>query len=280
MKDKNLLMKEFVHSPFRYQGHQTYALGSILSNIPEHQVFIEPFCGGAGVFFGKTKVKENWLNDINSELIETYKTIRDKPEYLIDFISSENFSKEKYNYFKTEFTSKNSGEIAARWFYLNRASNLENMDKFWELDESIHLNSKGLVKIILDCSKKLQGVKLTSGDFEQALNNAPDNAFLLIAPPYSLTHSSTRTSTYKFPFKKEGHLRILNFLKQNTKKVKFLLTYRDCSEIREMYSWGDNVIIPLESDNFFVDDITKKTEDQIKKEGISNGEVAIMNYTI
>lgn len=270
----------FVHSPFRYQGHQTYALKSILSLIPEHELFIEPFCGGAGVFFAKPKVKINWLNDINEELIKTYQVIRDKPNELINFLKKEYVSVERYNYFNKEFKPHNNFGVAIRWFYLNRTSNLETMDKFWEQDGTIKTDFSKLDKIIFDCSRKLQGTKLVHGDFNVLINEAPDNAFLVISPPYSLHHSQNRTQSYKHPFEKNDHLRIVNTLKQNTNRIKFLLTYRDCEEIKNLYSWGHNTIRELNCDNEIIKDPTKKIEDQTKKEERGKEEIAIMNYIL
>ena len=94
---------DFVHSPFRYPGHQIYALDTLLSLIPEHQYYIEPFCGGGSTFFGKAKAEDNWLNDIDGELIDTYVAIRDQPEKLAVALMGEEVSKKRYNYFKTKF---------------------------------------------------------------------------------------------------------------------------------------------------------------------------------
>ncbi len=74
-----------INSPFRYAGGKFYARNLILEQIPEHSCFIEPFAGGASIFFAKPKAQHNWLNDIDESLINTYLTIRDEPQALIDF---------------------------------------------------------------------------------------------------------------------------------------------------------------------------------------------------
>lgn len=268
---------DFVHSPFRYNGHQTYALGSIISLIPEHQFFIEPFCGGGGVFFAKPLAGSSWLNDVNRELIEAYNLIRDSPGRLIEFLRKERLSAERYDYFHKEFVPKDRAEVALRWFYLNRTSCFETMDRKWERDPAIGLDCDRLGEIISGCSRKLRGVRLTCGDFSLPVDKAPDNSFLFIAPPYSLNHSQTRTQSYRHPFGREDHARLARALKQNAGRVKFLLTYSDCREIRELYSWGDNVVEELKCDNHFTDDPTKRPEDQVRKKG-GREEIAIMNY--
>jgi len=264
MKNKNEsdVGSDFLNSPFRYPGNQIYALKNIFSLIPEHQIYIEPFCGGASTFFGKAKATKNWLNDIDKELMETYKSIRDQPEKLIAFLKKEKAFKDRYDYFKTEFTPKDSFETAARWFYLNRTSRLESMSMFWERDDKISLISADLSKIILECSKKIQNVKLTSSDFEEVINRAPQDAFLFIAPPYSIHHSSTQNKLHKHPFEREAHFRLTDALKRKSKTIRFMLTYNENEEIREIYSWNNNLVVNLPN------------------KPPQKGEIIIMNYKI
>lgn len=248
MENKNLGLKsiaDFLHSPFKYPGTKTYALEDLLPLIPKHHIYIEPFCGGASVFFGKVKVEENWLNDIDKELIETYKIIKDQPEKLIAFLKNEEESEERYNYFKTGLVPKDSYDIVARWFYLNMTSCSETMSVFWRRKDGFSLRPPGWQERILDCSEKLQSVKLTSNDFEDVISEAPEGAFLFIDPPYSLHHSSAQNKLHKYPFEKEAHIRLVDILKRNTKKIKFMLTYNENDEIREMYSWNNLVVVHL-----------------------------------
>jgi len=267
--------KGFVHSPFRYNGHQAYALGSLMSFMPKHTFFIEPFCGGGGVFFAKPKSKYNWLNDVNYELVAVYKTMRDNPLALFRFFS-ETQSERKYRSLRDELTSVDEIDIAARWFYLNRMSQFRSMGKRWEMDNSITLNLRSLEKLVSTCSTKLQGVNITCGDFEEAIDSAPDASFIFISPPYSFGNSPKKTKSYTFPFLKEDHVRLLDALRRNSKRIKFLLTYPNDKKIREMYSWSKK-ILTLNSDCTFIGDTTKKPEEEIKGEG-GREEIVIKNY--
>lgn len=242
MKTENLQnRKDLVNSPFRYPGNQIYALDTLLSLIPEHKYYAEPFCGGASTFFGKPKVEGNWLNDIDSELIDTYIAIRDQPEELAAVLTGEEVSEHRYSHFKIELTPKNAFETAVRWFYLNRTSRLETMSMHWERDKEVYSTPVNWSNIIFECSKKLQGIKLTSGDFENVLDKIPEGAFLFIAPPYSIHHSPSQNKLHKYPFEREAHFRLANTLKN--KNLKFMLTYNENKEIRKIYSWGEHITI-------------------------------------
>jgi DNA adenine methylase len=246
MKTKDLKKidsPDFVHSPFRYPGNQIYALDTLLSLIPQHTFYAEPFCGGASTFFGKPKAEGNWLNDVDRELIDTYIVIRDQPEKLIATLTGEEVSEKRYNHLRTEFTPRNIFEIAVRWFYLNRTSRIETMSRFLERDDKITSRPADWTNSILECSKKLKDVRLTSGDFESVLDNVPEGAFLFIAPPYSIHHSSAQNQLHKYPFERESHFRLANALKLLDGRVKFLVTYNDNNELRRMYSWGEHITI-------------------------------------
>jgi DNA adenine methylase len=68
---KKLSMK----TPITYYGGKQGMLKHIRPLIPEHDLFCEPFAGGAAVFFDKEPVKVNIINDLNGELINFYKTV-------------------------------------------------------------------------------------------------------------------------------------------------------------------------------------------------------------
>jgi DNA adenine methylase len=62
-------------TPVTYYGGKQKILKHIRPLIPEHELYCEPFAGGAAVFFDKEPAKVNVINDLNGELINFYKTI-------------------------------------------------------------------------------------------------------------------------------------------------------------------------------------------------------------
>ena len=93
---------EAINSPFRYAGGKFHARKLILEHIPCHHYYIEPFAGGASIFFAKSKVKSNHLNDLDKELINVYKVIRDHPEDLIDFLKKKTYGESRIPEFLTQ----------------------------------------------------------------------------------------------------------------------------------------------------------------------------------
>src|SRR3989344_1299124 len=242
--DVSYMIKKYgnIKSPFRYAGGKFYARKLILEHIPKHITYIEPFCGGASIFFAKEKVKENILNDIDEELINCFIQIRDNPLKIADVLKGIPASKEKHTFFKKEFKPKNDIERAARWFYLNRTSysgimNMKNC--FWGYGDKYSMRPENWRRHLLATSEKLKGVDILNKDFQDVIENAPNGAFIFLDPPY---FNRDQDKFYTFSFSKDDHERLMKTLKKHNNRLKFLITYDDEPEIRKMYKWVKSIL--------------------------------------
>lgn len=230
-------MTVVINSPFRYAGGKFYARKLILNFIPKHSNYLEPFAGGGSIFFAKEKVNTNWLNDIDKELINCYLTIRDYPDQLIEKLQDEKATKERHKYYKNEYQPTSSLERATRWYYLNRTSysGIMNMvNCYWGYGEKYSMRPENWSRNIIRTSEKLQGVNVTCFDFEKVISEVEEGTFLFIDPPY---FNADQDKFYTHSFIKEDHFRLCNILRKNSARIKFLLTYDNSEEIRELYSW-------------------------------------------
>ncbi|MCR4321219.1 MAG: DNA adenine methylase [Candidatus Brocadiaceae bacterium] len=251
------MLNQCINSPFRYAGGKFYARKLILEHIPTHKYYIEPFAGGASVFFAKKKVLHNHLNDLDEELINVYKIIRDHPEELIFFLKRhsavsrippdliENVNvgdslpatKELHSFFKKKFNPVNYLERAGRWFYLNRTSysgimNIQNM--YWGYGDKYSMQPKNWAANIRRTSCKLQNVQLTSLDFEEVIDKAPSGSLLFVDPPY---FNADQDKFYNCIFSREDHFRLEKCLRRNTHRLLIFITYDNTPEVKELYSW-------------------------------------------
>lgn len=56
---------------------------TILPLFPEHTCYVEPFCGGAAMFFMKEPSDVEVLNDINSDIVNLYRVVQNHLEEFI-----------------------------------------------------------------------------------------------------------------------------------------------------------------------------------------------------
>jgi DNA adenine methylase len=230
-----------INSPFRYAGGKFYARKLIIDHIPEHSTYIEPFAGGASIFFAKPKVENNILNDLDSELVNTYLHIRDFPNELIKELDGEKALKERHKFYKNEYKPKNDLQRAKRWYYLNRTSysgimNMKNC--YWGYGEKFSMRPENWGRNILRTSKKLQGVNLTQIDFEEVIDNAPNDSFLFVDPPY---YNADQDKFYECFFTLEDHLRLREVLRRNSDRLKFMITYDNSQEVWDLYDWAQEI---------------------------------------
>lgn len=269
-----------INSPFRYPGGKFYARKLILERLHPHDVYIEPFAGGASIFFAKAKaITENWLNDVDEELVNCYIHIRDHVHELIKFLDGLPATKELHYYYKNQFSPQNDLERAGCWYYLNRTSYSGIMNKqncYWGYGDKFSMRPENWGRHLLKCSQKLQDVRLTSLDFEDIINNAPDESFLFIDPPY---FNADQDKFYTHSFSLEDHYRLEKILKNHAQRIKFLLTYDNASEIKLLYDWAIN--IETQEWNYTInrtDD--QKTKSNQKGSRYRGQEFFITNYAI
>ncbi len=229
------------HSPFRYPGGKFYARKLILDCIPKHSKYCEPFAGGASIYFAKELADMNVLNDLDKELVNCYMHIRDDVEKLIKLLDGIQATKELHTHYKKEFKPKNDLERAFRWFYLNRTSycGIMKVDNcYWGYGDKYSMRPENWARHLRTVQERLQGVQITSYDYEELFDRLEKDFFLFIDPPY---FNARQDGFYQSHFTKDDHYRLCKALKKHKKKFKFLLTYDNCDEIRQMYDWCESI---------------------------------------
>lgn len=66
-----------LRTPISYYGGKQKLASRIVSLIPRHRLYCEPFVGGAAIFFAKRPSQVEVINDTNKELINFYRTVKE-----------------------------------------------------------------------------------------------------------------------------------------------------------------------------------------------------------
>lgn len=147
---------------------------------------------------------------------------------------------------------------------------------YWGYGEKYSMQPKNWPAHLRRCSRKLQGVEITNEDFAQIIVHAPDDTFLFVDPPY---FNADQDKFYTHSFTREDHLRLARLLREHSSRLKFLLTYDDSPEVRDLYHWSSQIV--EKEWNYTInrtDDQTKKTTSRGKRH--MGKELFIMNYDI
>lgn len=95
----------------------------LLPLFPAHQTYVEPFAGGAALFFMKQPAKVEIINDVNGELVNLYRVIKNHLEEFIRHFKWCLVSREEYLTQKViNPDTLTDIQRAARFYYLQKLS--------------------------------------------------------------------------------------------------------------------------------------------------------------
>lgn len=249
--------------------------GQLLSEIEKYYPFeegritkyAEPFVGGGAVLFdilSKYNLEEVYISDINAELINTYRIIRDNIEELIEMLTT----------MQNEFTSMDTEN--RKVYYL------ANRDRFNDLkvnsDESINIekaalmiflnktcfnglfrvNKKGLFNVpmgsyknpmicdeenLYSVSKKLQEVMIVCGDYRESADFIDEDTFVYIDPPYRpLTATASFTAYTENLFSDNEQIELARFVDDSHRKgAKVVISNSDPKNSNTEDDFFDNI---------------------------------------
>lgn len=237
--------------PFvKWVGGKTQLLGDIEKALPRDLLergsvtYVEPFVGGGAVLFWILQeypnIKKAIINDINAELICTYRVIRNDVESLIDeltriqgeyLLQDENGRKEYYLAQRARYNEAHNSDVetAALFIFLNRTC----------FNGLYRVNGKGKFNVphgsytnprICDAetlradSTLLQKVEILCGDFSQTGVYAGEGTLYYLDPPYRpLTETAAFTSYSKYGFDDAEQRRLCDFCDYITSKSAYFV---------------------------------------------------------
>lgn len=126
-----------MRTPITYYGGKQRMADDIVSMIPGHKIYCEPFFGGGSVFFRKPKAGIEVINDHNNNLINFYYCCQNRFEELQKIISHTLHSETLYMYAK-DINKGNVGadEIERAWavWLASNGSFAGNFNAGWKFD--------------------------------------------------------------------------------------------------------------------------------------------------
>lgn len=161
--------------------------------------YVEPFLGGGSVFFN-VECDQALLSDVNPELINAYRVVRDQPEELVWLLKNLSIDKRLFYRVRTEQCVTKVAR-AARILYLNRTAfnGLYRVNRRGEFNVPFGCKAGTRAvdaEIIFACSAKLQRAALKSVDFRTPLSALTSNDTVFLDPPYTVRHDNNGFRRY------------------------------------------------------------------------------------
>ena len=80
----------------KYPGAKNRIAGWIINYMPKHEVYLELFSGSAAVLLNKTRCHIETLNDLDRDIVNFFRVLRDYPEELRRAIDLTPFARDEY----------------------------------------------------------------------------------------------------------------------------------------------------------------------------------------
>ena len=222
-----------MRGPINYVGGKNRLAKVIIERIPAHLTYVEPFSGGAQVFFRKPRSTIEILNDLDSQLINFYRVCQHHPEELIRSIQCLPVSRELFDTFKKASPEALTDiQRACRFLYLQKLAYGGRVTRKAfgiHVGEKPNLREESVQKSLTEVHARLQGVQIEHLPYEVVIERYDrPGSFFYLDPPYF------GIRLYNFNLEHDDFVRMAKILAGI--KGKFLLSLNDHPEVRRIFA--------------------------------------------
>lgn len=225
----------------KWPGGKRALLKRILPLLPKNfSLYYEPFAGGAALFFA-LQPETAILSDSNSDLINCYIQVRDRPNEVINHLKKLKNTEHDYYKIRDKVPTEDAAR-AARLIYLTTLSfngihRLNLNGKFnVPYGHKTHLEPCDPKKIH-EASKVLSNTVMLCQDFESSVVTAKNGDLVYFDPPYTVAHGNNGFLKYNDRiFSWNDQVRLADIAHALVKRgCKVIVSNADHSSILELY---------------------------------------------
>ena len=221
-----------MYGPFSYIGGKRALASRIIALFPEHRAYVEPFAGGAQVFFRKEPSKVEVLNDLDREIVNFYRVCQTHYEELVRYLKFTVVSRAWFELLnETKPEQLTDIQRAARHFYLAKtcyAGLVRHRNYAVRVDEPPGFNPERIPALIEEAHHRLARVQLECLPYEEILAryDRKDTLFYLDPPYYEIR-------LYRYNLEPDDFRQMAGRLAKL--KGKFVLSLNDVPEVRALF---------------------------------------------
>ena len=209
-----------------YPGSKHRLAKWICGHMPPHDVYVEPYAGSLAVFFEKKQSKVETLNDIDSDIVNYFRVIRDKSDELARMMDMTLFAREEY----VAAYGDDPGDTdvgRALKFAVKCWQGIGNSNRYkngWRMSRQAHDHKAGCMKWV-DLPDRIAAATVRLK--ETQIENMPavevirrydhEKAFMYIDPPY--LPDMRKNYLYRHEMTAADHMELLETIKDCKAKI-------------------------------------------------------------
>lgn len=186
-------------SAFPYIGSKTFLAPWVVENLCEHETFVVPFGGAAGVLLNKPRSRAEIFNDRDGYVVRFFEAVRDHSDELAEAVRDIPYSRGLYNEWSQKFRDPHQDlgdtlvETAAKWVFLRYASFSGRYGQRAGFATDTPRDGPQKSEIwgrvperIQELRDRFKGVAIECGDFSEQFERYDDDDVLFYCdPPYT-----------------------------------------------------------------------------------------------
>jgi DNA adenine methylase len=218
--------------PLAYIGGKRSLAKQIIAIFPEHTTYVEPFAGGAQVFFRKEPSKVEVLNDLDGEMVNFFRVCQQHYEELVRYLRYIHVSRAWFDMLQaTDPAILTDIQRADRHLYLLKncyAGLVRHRNFGCSVTQPPGFNLERIPEIIEETHKRLAQVQIECAPYEDILKRYDRSSTLFyLDPPYY------GRKLYRYNLDPEEFPKMAERL--GKLRGKFVLSLNDVPEVRAIF---------------------------------------------
>jgi DNA adenine methylase len=204
-------------------------VNNLLKYFPHHHTYVELFGGGASILLNKKPSKVEIYNDINGNLVNFFRVIRDKSQFkkFYQIVSLIPYSRKEFFDAKRTLNEGDDVERAVKFFIIGRMSFSAKFGSSWGYARFLSRNNKASVvnsyltsiEALPHVSQRLKNVQIDARSYEQVMKYFSDSRIFIYADPPYLNTLSTSWETVYPVWSEDEHKKFLSLCLRSKSKI-------------------------------------------------------------
>lgn len=204
----------------KYPGSKWRIAKWIIQRFPEHHSYLEPFFGSGAVFFTKSRSNIETINDLDDNVVNLFRCIREDPEKLSRMAYLTPYARVTYEEAYASEVEDPYQKALDFMILLNMGHGFRTNRKKVGWKEDIQGREKGYASIdwgklprkIIEVAERLKGVQIEHMNAVELIRKFNfENVLIYCDPPYVM--STRRQKQYAYEMEDQEHEDLLEALK-------------------------------------------------------------------
>lgn len=225
--DKAIILRRvMMKALMRYPGAKWKLADWIISFIPGHHTYVEPFFGSGAVLLNKDRSDIETVNDIDGNVVNLFKCVRDNPDELARMVYAMPYARDVYD---EAWEDKERDDISAAAAFLARSNmgygfrtcrksgfkiDVAGREKGYAVNDWC-----GLPDRIMESAKRLMGVQIENRPAIEIIERFDRRDALIYCDTTYMHSVRTGGNQYSHEMSEEEHRELLEILTRHKGKV-------------------------------------------------------------